>query len=81
MDTYDDGLMFGGWISFFFLHGLANAENAGMGRDLRIMLEVQNSVDRAGAVRVGTKESESGEVNTRLSQLWTPGQGDFWFWH
>ena len=37
--------------------------------DLRIMLEVQNSVDRAGAVRVGTKESESGEVNTRLSQL------------
>ena len=37
--------------------------------DQRIMLEVQNSVDRAGAVRVGTKESESGEVNTRFSQL------------
>ena len=40
-----------------------------LGWDLRIMLEVQNSVDRAGAVRVGTKESESGEVNTRFSQL------------
>ena len=40
-----------------------------LGWDLSIMLEVQNSVDRAGAVRVGTKESESGEVNTRFSQL------------
>ena len=45
--------------------------------DLRIMLEVQNSVDRAGAVRVGTKESESGSgehqvlsaLNTRPGRL------------
>ena len=43
------------------MHGLVNAEDAGMGWDLRIMLEVQNSVDRAGAVRIGTKESESVE--------------------